>query len=234
MLIYRGAFVATGDESTFYLRTQGGNAFGSSVWLDATYIGSWAGNDKSLDNNSTYTLPSLRAGKRYVFTILVDNNGIHDNWVVGEDKMKQPRGILAYSLSGHPSQSSITWKLTGNLGGEKYIDKTRGPLNEGGLYAERQGFHQPFPPNRNWTAGSPATGTKEAGVAFYQADFTLDLPAGYDVPLSFSFGNTTTEGRPAEYRAQLWVNGWQYGKYINNVGPQTNYPVPQGRSLPLP
>ncbi|EKD21737.1 uncharacterized protein L3040_004959 [Drepanopeziza brunnea f. sp. 'multigermtubi'] len=231
VLIYRGSFIANGQEKDFYLRTQGGSAFGSSVWLNSTYIGSWVGNDKSLENNSTYTLPNLTAGKTYVFTILVDNNGLQENWIVGEEQMKWPRGILAYTLSGHDDQSSISWKLTGNLGGEKYIDKARGPLNEGGLYAERQGFHQPFPPNRNWALGSPEMGTKGAGVAFYQADFKLDLPNNYDVPLSFSFGNTTVEGSggvPAEYRAQLWVNGWQFGKYINNVGPQTDFPVPQG------
>ncbi|PBP25568.1 putative beta-galactosidase A [Diplocarpon rosae] len=226
VLLYRGHFTATGNETTFKIRTQGGSGFGSSVWLNSTYIGSWPGTDAALDNNSTYTLPNLSAGQSYVFTVAVDNNGLQENFVVGPDQMKWPRGILDYSLESH-AQSDVSWKLTGNLGGEKYIDKARGPLNEGGLYAERQGFHQPYPPNQNWAAGSPVDGTKEAGIAFYQADFTLDLPSNYDVPLSFSFGNTTTDG-VAEYRAQLWVNGYQFGKYINNIGPQTEFPVPEG------
>ncbi|TAQ91582.1 hypothetical protein B7494_g56 [Chlorociboria aeruginascens] len=227
VLIFRGHFVATGNESSIYLSTQGGSAFGSSVWLNSTYIGSWPGIDASLAHNDTYTLPNLIAGKSYVFTVVIDNNGLDENWTVGTDSMKAPRGILDYSLSRR-SKSEITWKLTGNLGGEKYVDRVRGPLNEGGLYAERQGFTQPYPPNSNWPAGSPLDGIQKAGVAFYQTSFKLDLPRDYDIPLTFNFGNTTTNGTVADYRAQLWVNGYQFGKYTNNIGPQTSFPVPQG------
>ncbi|KAF4636287.1 hypothetical protein G7Y89_g1812 [Cudoniella acicularis] len=227
VLIYRGHFVASGNETSFSITTQGGSAFGSSVWLNSTYIGSWAGIDAADSKVSTYTLPNLVAGKSYVFTVVVDNNGLDENWVVGPDEMKHPRGILNYSLTSRP-QSSITWKLTGNLGGETYIDKARGPLNEGGLYAERQGFTQPNPPNHNWATGNPGTGISKAGVAFYQASFSLDLPANYDIPLTFNFGNTTINSITADYRAQLWVNGYQFGKYTNNIGPQSSYPVPQG------
>lgn len=167
------------------------------------------------------------AGKAYVLTIIVDNNGLDENWVVGPDEMKRPRGILDYALSGR-NQSAITWRLTGNLGGESYVDKVRGPLNEGGFYAERQGYTQPYPPNRNWPSGNPETGISKAGVAFYQASLSLDLPRNYDIPLAFRFGNTTIDGSIANYRAQLWVNGYQFGKYVNNIGPQTSFPVPQG------
>lgn len=206
MLIYRGHFTASGNESSIYLSTEGGSAYGSSVWLNSTYLGSWPGIDAASNHNDTYSLPNLRVGKNYVLTVVIDNNGLDENWVVGVDQMKLPRGILDYELSGRP-QSAITWKLTGNLGGESYIDRTRGPLNEGGLYAERQGYTAPFPPNHNWISGSPLTGIKNAGVAFYQADFHLDLPKNYDIPLSFVFGNTTIGGSTADYRAQLWVNG---------------------------
>jgi hypothetical protein len=163
----------------------------------------------------------------YVLTVIIDNNGLDENWVVGVDGMKQPRGILDYTLSGR-NQSDITWKLTGNLGGEAYIDKVRGPLNEGGLYAERQGFTQPYPPNHNWAEGDPEEGISKAGIAFYQDSFDLDLPKNYDILLTFNFGNTTVDGVVADYRAQLWVNGYQFGKYINNIGPQSSFPVPQG------
>ena len=127
--------------------------------------------------------------------------------------MKTPRGILSYSLSGHTA-TDISWKITGNLGGENYIDKTRGPLNEGGLYAERQGYHLPDPPSSGWVASKPTDGLSGAGVYFYTTNFELDLPAGYDVPLSFQFTNSTTSGTAVEnYRSQLYVNGYQFGKY---------------------
>lgn len=122
VVLYRGHFTATGSESTIYLDTQGGAAFGSSVWLNSTYVGSWTGTDAGLGNNSTYTLPNLVAGKNYVLTVVVDNNGLHESWVVGTDEMKTPVGIINYAL-GSRDQTAITWKITGNLGGEQYVDK---------------------------------------------------------------------------------------------------------------
>ncbi|KAK0103956.1 hypothetical protein ONS96_005062 [Cadophora gregata f. sp. sojae] len=228
-LIYRGHFTATGKETTLNLTTQGGAAYGSSVWLGNTYLGSWTGNDKTIIHADIYTLPKLKAGTKYIITAVIDNNGLNENWYVGADDMKTPRGIMNYTLTDH-SQTAITWKLTGNLNGEKYLDKARGPLNEGGLFAERQGYHLPSPPSQNWASLSPLTGTKTAGIAFYSTSFKLDLPSGYDIPLIFNFGNTTMDGgkTTANFQAQLWVNGWQFGKYINNIGPQLSFPVPQG------
>jgi hypothetical protein len=88
----------------------------------------------------------------------------------------------------------------------------RGPFNEGGLYAERQGFHLPSYPTGSWKSSSPLEGIKNAGVAFYKTSFSLDLPTGYDIPLAFSFGNCTES---PNFRAQLYVNGYQFGKYGN-------------------
>ncbi len=41
---------------------------------------------------------------------------------------------------------------------------------------------------------------------------------------------TNAAGFVEHYRAQLWVNGYQFGKYVNHIGPQTKFPVPQGKS----
>lgn len=223
-LLYRGQFTATGSESSLTIETQGGQGFGSSVWVNGTYLGSWTGSSAA-ERNSTYTVPTLTAGKVYVFTVLIDNMGLDENWTVGQEQMKNPRGILNYSLNGH-SASSIKWKLTGNLGGETYADRTRGPLNEGGLYPERQGWHQPSPPSSKWAVGKPTDGITAPGVRFYTTSFKLAIPAGYDVPLSFVFTDATSPA--ASYRVQLYVNGYQFGKYTNNVGPQKSFPVPEG------
>ena len=45
-LIYRGHFTATGGESTFQVTTQGGLAFGHSIWLNSTFLGSFRGADR--------------------------------------------------------------------------------------------------------------------------------------------------------------------------------------------
>ncbi|KAH3918288.1 beta-galactosidase [Parastagonospora nodorum] len=232
-LLFRGTFTATGNETSFYLSTQGGSAFGSSAWIGDHFLGSWRGYDAALSGNNTFSLPNLTAGKKYIITVVVDNQGLDENWTIGTETMKNPRGILDYKLSGHAA-SDITWKLTGNLGGEDYVDISRGPLNEGGLYVERQGLHQPgaFAAS-GWTAskGPVNDGISAPGIGFFATEFELNVPAGYDVPMSFTFTNGTsaTNGSsvPA-YRAQLYVNGFNYGKYVSNVGPQTNFPVPQG------
>jgi beta-galactosidase len=258
-LIYRGYFEAIGNETSLYLSTTGGGGFGHSIWINKTFIGSYTGPAKSY--NQTLKFPSslrLSRGKTYVITILIDHMGQETNWTPGLDTMKTPRGVIDYALAGH-KQSDIRWKLTGNLGGEQYRDQVRGPLNEGGMFAERQGFHLPAPPTQGWARASPIKdGVGAAGVAFYAAAFDLDIPSGYDVPLSFVFANGTGTGAATNFRAQLFVNGWQFGKYskfmlpysspdspsiihvhhvqrglisyliVNNLGPQTSYPVPEG------
>lgn len=236
-LIYRGTFTATGNETTISIRTQGGSAFGSSAWIGDHFLGSWRGYDAATNGNSTFTLPNLTAGKTYTITIVVDNQGLDQNWTIGTETMKNPRGILDYKLSGH-AQSDVQWKLTGNLGGEDYHDVSRGPLNEGGLFAERQGLYLPgafSAADVGWkpSKGPVTDGLSAPGIGFFATEFDLSLPSGYDIPLSFTFSNATTStnntgSSVSAYRVQLYVNGWQYGKYVSNVGPQTKFPVPEG------
>ncbi|KAL9089996.1 MAG: hypothetical protein Q9165_005525 [Trypethelium subeluteriae] len=227
-LLYRGHFTATGAESSISLYTQGGSAFGTSAYLNGTYLGSYPGIDAASNANTTYPL-SVTAGTNYVITVIVDNMGLDENGQAGSSEMKNPRGILNYSLAGR-NQSAITWKLTGNLHGEDYVDRTRGPLNEGGMYAERQGYHLPGAPinsSQFVDSAGPTAGISQAGIGFYGVEFDLDLPEGYDIPLYFNFANSTNT-TVADYRVQLYVNGYQFGKYVHNIGPQDSYPVPEG------
>ncbi|GME50601.1 Glycosyl hydrolase family 35 [Neofusicoccum parvum] len=208
-LIYRGHFVPSESEKQFNLTTQGGDAFGHSLWINQTFLQSFAGDASSTNHTQSFNLSGLQVGQPYVLTLVMDHMGLNMNSFIHSETMKEPRGILDYSLSGQP-QSDITWKMTGNLGGEDYVDIVRGPLNEGAI--------------------SPFEGMAVAGIGFYSATFDLDLPAsGYDIPLSLVFTEgKTTEGTLANFRCQIYVNGYQYGKYINNLGPQTSFPVPEG------
>lgn len=167
------------DEKTFNISTQGDRAFGSSVWLDSTFLGSWSGTSATSSNNSTYLLPILKQGGSHIITVLVDNNGLELNPFIGQDSMKSPRGILNFAIDGNHTAVNISWKLTGNLGGEDYTDLVRGPLNEGGLYVERQGWHQPSPPSSNWSTltGLPLS-IDAPGVGFFTVSFDLDIPKG--------------------------------------------------------
>uniref|UniRef100_A0A0D2YKI9 Beta-galactosidase n=1 Tax=Fusarium oxysporum (strain Fo5176) TaxID=660025 RepID=A0A0D2YKI9_FUSOF len=150
-------------------------------------------------------------------------------------EMKEPRGILDYKLSGHIRKSDISWKLTGNLGGEHYQDHSRGPLNEGSLYVERKGFHLPGAPTGKWEK-TKLNGLSQAGIGCFATTVNLDFPLGYDIPISLGIKNTTMPaenndvGRNAvaNFRIQIFVNGWQLGKYVNNLGPQTSFVLPEG------
>ncbi|OQE32948.1 hypothetical protein PENFLA_c001G06746 [Penicillium flavigenum] len=156
----------------------------------------------------------LSQGSPYVISVLIDHMG-QDEEAPGTDAIKFPRG------------------LTGNFGGEQYQDLARGPPNEGGMYAERQGYHYPNPPTSAWELSNPVTGgLSHAGVGFYAASFRLNIPGGCDVPMRVVFNNslhnsTKESSRGNNYRCQLFINGYQFGKYINNLGPQTAFPVPE-------
>jgi len=234
-LQYRGHFIATGAESRLYLQTQGGSAFGMAAFLNQTFLGSYPGIDRAAQANTTFTLPALTAGTHYTITVVIDHMGLNEDFTVGSEDMKNPRGILDYTLSGR-EKSAITWKLTGNLGGEDYRDRIRGPLNEGSFYVERQGYHLPNPPLQQWRHVKPTQGIDHAGIGFFVTSFDLDMPRGYDIPLSFRFSNSSSTAaaaaadgtRAAAYRCQLFVNGYQFGKYVHNVGPQDRFPVPEG------
>jgi hypothetical protein len=69
-LVYRGHFTATGAESAFFLTTQGGSAYGHSVWLNDKFVGSFAGADVFVNHSATYPLPKTKAGEKYVVTIV--------------------------------------------------------------------------------------------------------------------------------------------------------------------
>jgi beta-galactosidase len=220
--IYRGHFTANSLETTTWLNVSGGVGFGHSIWLNQTFLGSWPGAVGIQNFIHNLTFPSkLEPGKPYVLTVLIDHMG-YDEEAPGTDAIKFPRGILNYSLSGH-SQADIEWRMTGNLGGEQYVDLTRGPLNEGSMYAERQGYHLPCPPDTDWKSVSPVqNGIGKAGVGFFTTSFDLNILTGWDVPMSIVF-NTSSTGTlhdwnsatqwGSNYRCQLFVNGYQFGKY---------------------
>ena len=222
-LLTRGHFTATGHETYFFAETWGGFGYASAIYLNGTLLSGFAGKGANSTGLQNATLPKLEAGASYVLTILTDNMGLEEDFVVGGDQYKNPRGVVDYALGGR-NQSEVAWRIAGNLGGEDYQDHARGPLNEGGLWAERRGYHLPGAPTDSWAARSPFKGIDRPGVGFFAATFVLDMPEGYDIPLAFVFANTTG----ASYRCQLYVNGYQYGKYVNNVGPQTRFPVPEG------
>ncbi|KAF8467702.1 glycoside hydrolase superfamily [Kalaharituber pfeilii] len=200
--IWRGHFTATDAESSFNISMRGGVAYPFAVYLDETFIGAHAG-------ETQFQIPeTITKGSKHVMTIVQDHMGLNGAWTAGSNEFHAPIGIQDYNFNTRDIDRKATCKLTGNLGGEDYVDQARGHVNEGGFYAERQGWHLP--------GFDASDGVDHAGVVFL-TEFDLDLPKGYDIPLTFDFKNTTT---PADFKVLLYVNGYQFGKYgtHNTVG----------------
>jgi hypothetical protein len=79
------------------------------------------------------------------------------------------------------------------------------------------GAHLPGFPDSNWAVGTPLTGggVKGAGVNFYRTTFDLNIADGIDMPVRLSI---TPNAITSNFRMQIYLNGWQIGKYINNIG----------------
>jgi hypothetical protein len=118
-ILWRAHFTATGAETGFAPTVIGGAAFGFSVWLDGTFIGSWVGDALHDRYNASFAFPStLTKGGQHVITILQDHMGLEEDYVNTSDMFKTPRGLLEYAFVGSPQTTVTTWKVTGNLGGE--------------------------------------------------------------------------------------------------------------------
>ncbi|KAG9127479.1 hypothetical protein FRC07_013157 [Ceratobasidium sp. 392] len=219
-ILWRGRF--NGKASGVQLNVQGGTASGWSVWLNGGYIGSFPGDLTSVKGALNLTFANATVSdNENVLLVLQDHSG-HDQ----RDAALYPRGILVAALTGTNATFS-SWRVAGNAGGEKNIDLVRGPIAEGGLHAERLGWHLPGFDDSKWATGSPADGVKGAGVAFYRT--TVDLSKvvdkrGYDVLLEFIIDAAAG----TNVRAQLYVNGYQYGKFVKQVGNQIAFPIPPG------
>lgn len=216
---YRGRFRASGSETGIHLVSDsGGRAQAFSAWLNGTFLGS------STTGSADFTFPAgaVRPTGDNVLSVLTVNMG-HEEDYGSSNGNKTARGLTAASLTGAPL-TPVTWRIQGVRGGEDLLDTVRGPLNNGGLYGERAGWDLPGYPDRSWqNVTLPATDTTP-GVSWYRTDADLDLPRHQDT----SVGLTFTDDPERRYRATIFVNGWQVGNYVNYLGPQHTFPVPNG------
>ncbi|KIJ54226.1 glycoside hydrolase family 35 protein [Sphaerobolus stellatus SS14] len=224
-LIFRGHFNASGTETAFNLTVQGGFAFGYSAFLNGVFLGSNQGTPTVSLTTDVWPIPNntLVVGEDNVLTVFQDHMGIVET---STNSGKEPRGIRGYAILGG-NTTFTTWKLQGNLGGgSNNPDKFRGYLNEGGLYAERIGAHLPEFDDSLWEDGDPLEGIKSPGVNFYRTTFSLNsTDLSNDTPIRLAI---TPSPITSNFRVQIYINGWQVGKYINNIGPQTIFVLPSG------
>ncbi|MGA5583434.1 beta galactosidase jelly roll domain-containing protein [Streptomyces thermodiastaticus] len=143
------------------------------------------------------TVPAeLRGPGPHTVAVLVRRMA-HEEDGGASDAFKSARGPTAVTLDGTPP----TWRIQGAAG----ADPVRGPLDTGGLYGERHGWHLPGYPDRSWQPVTlPPTDTRQ-GVARYRTEFRLSVDPGTDASLDLTF--TDDPSRP--YRVQIFLNGWK-------------------------
>ncbi|KAJ7729673.1 glycoside hydrolase family 35 protein [Mycena maculata] len=222
-LIFRGRFNASGEETAVNLTVQYGFAGGYSTWLNGVFLGSSQGNSTVSLSTDSWVIPSdtLKINETNILVVFQDHMGIVET---NTNSGKEPRGIRGYALVGG-NTTFDSWKLQGNLGGAANAPDTfRGYINEGGLWAERVGAHLPGFPDDSWTSGSPLSGVSKAGINFYRTTFELPVSTGIDAPVRLNV--TRSADSLSNFRLQIYLNGWQMGKYVNSIGPQTVFVLP--------
>jgi hypothetical protein len=231
---YRGRFHATDTAaSRLELFYGGGGAGMLQAWVDGRFLG-----QHELDTGRSFpeTTDSVRfdlgrlAPGPHVVAVMVRNDS--HNWdLMADDAHREARGLIAASLTatgGRRFAVPIRWRLQGNRGGEDIADRMRGPLNDGGLYGERAGWHLPDAPGKGWSKARVGDAPPGPGTYWLRTRVKLHLPRGHDVQLGLAFGDTTRPRSERENRALIFVNGWNMGQFIAHVGPQRVFVVPPG------
>lgn len=218
---YRGHFTAdssSGAPTGLRLKVlSGGNGGAFSVWLNGQFLGSVTSGD---EGSFGFPASMVRRGDNVVAVLTVNMGHEEDYNSKGENRTA--RGIVAATPLGAPS-TSIRWRLQGRAE-DKGAMPLRGPYNDGGLSGERLGWPTSEGNDPFWKpAMLPADGTTP-GVTWYRTNVALDLPRDQDS----SIGVVITDPPGRHYRATLFVNGWQMGNYVADLGPQHSFPIPAG------
>jgi hypothetical protein len=230
---YRGRYQGDGVSSRVEFVYGAGGAGLLQVWIDGRWLGqqelpSGQAAPPTL-GSAAFTLPAqaLSKGQEHVIAVMVRNDG-HNEDGSAEDGHKEGRGLISASLSspsGPRFAVPIAWKVEGM--GEQLRDAARGVMNVGGSFGELNGWYLPAAPTEGWQPSSPGS-VLPAGTTWLRTRFTLDLPADDDIQLGLAFGDAQAVRSSRQYRALIFVNGWNMGQFIAHVGPQRVFVLPPG------
>jgi len=215
-----------------------GGAGMMQVWVDGQFVGQ---HELDVGRSFPETTDSVKislgdklAKGPHVIAVMVRNNS--HNWnLMADDYHREARGLISASLTSRGGQRyavPIAWRIQGTQGGENIVDVVRGPMNNGGLYGERQGWYLPAAGGKasdaGWTRAKTGDAPPAPGTYWLRTSFDLDLPKGHDVQLGLAFGDTTRPRSERENRALIFVNGWNMGQFIAHIGPQRTFVIPPG------
>ncbi|MFZ1996936.1 MAG: NPCBM/NEW2 domain-containing protein, partial [Solirubrobacteraceae bacterium] len=221
--------------STLSMNYGGGGAGMLQAWLDGVYLGQnvLASGQSAPPTRGTasFTIPTaLRTDGPHTLAVMVRNDGHNEDGGVN-DAQKEGRGLISVTMTD-PGQAAVTpqmsWRIQGDLGGEDIADPVRGPENDGGLFGERHGWYLPGFPDEDWSPTTVPAASAMSGTSWYRTTFNLHIPRSDDASLGLTIGDPSSPHSAANYRALIFVNGWNMGQYIANVGPQHTFVIPNG------
>ena len=213
----------------------GGGAGLLQAWLDGRYLGqNVLGTGVSAPptkGTATFTVPAdLPADGPHVLSVMVRNNSHNEDGGVN-DAHKEGRGLISATFTdpaGVAEALPVVWKVQGAAGGEQLADPVRGPLNNGGLFGERAGWYLPGYPDRRWATRTVPDLDSRPGTSWYRTTFRLQVPPGQDASIGLTIGDPARLRSGGKYRVLIFLNGWNLGQYIADVGPQHTFALPNG------
>lgn len=231
---YRGEWTDANGLGSVSLAYSTGTQGLLMAWLDGEPLGThrMPVPDKSRARQGTWTAKAVFAlpeklrkkfredresGDRHVLSVLVRPMQ-HDMDGKALDTHKAARGLTAVTFEG--ASPKVKWRVQG----ASTPDSVRGPMNNGGLHGEREGWHLPEHDDEDWKDAALPRADRRQGVTWYRTDFRLDVDPGVDA----SIGLVLDDDPGRAYRAQIFLNGWNLGQYINDVGPQHTFVLPNG------
>lgn len=148
----------------------------------------------------------------------------------GQDAYRAARGLTSAAFEG--ASPEVRWRIQGAAA----PDPVRGPLNNGGLYGERHGWHLPGYDDGDWEAVSFPRADRRQGVTWYRTTFRLDVPPDVDASVGLVLDENDERDGEGEaegdrgYRAQIFLNGWNLGEYAGDAGggAQHTFVLPNG------
>jgi beta-galactosidase GanA len=232
---YRGRYSGAASARTVSLRYGGGGAGMLQAWLDGQYLGQnvlpTGVSSPPTTGTATFAIPaSLQTAGPHEISVMVRDDSHNEDGGIN-DAQKEGRGLISVAMadgSAAPVTAPISWKIQGDQGGEDITDPVRGPVNNGGLYGERAGWSEPGYPDHRWTGATVPASSPSPGTTWYRTTFRLHIPQDDDASLGLTIGDPSVPRSTANYRALIFVNGWNMGQYIANVGPQHTFVVPNG------
>lgn len=218
---YRGRF--DGEAAGITLGAATGRAGVWSAWLNGAHLGTvntgTANGDQSSSRKFAFPAGAARADGTNVIAVLVRNMGHNENGG-SNDHHKAPRGLLGASLDA--SDAPLAWRIRGAAPSPK--GALRGPQNGGGLHGESAGYTLPGFADTAWSKVTLPHRDAAPGIAWYRTTVRLALPRDQDVTVGLRFDDDPAR----HYRVLLFVNGWNMGQLINDIGPQRIFTLHQG------